>query len=179
MRKINGDAPRGAQADTLLIMQFIDLLSPDRVISGADAASKKRVLELISDKLATFNDKLDARAVMEALCAREKLGSTALGHGVAIPHARLAGVAQPQALFLQLDAPVAFDAPDGEPVDLFFALLVPEDADDEHLNVLAQIAELFSSAGTRNALRRATKRRSLYEVITAWQQEPRARESTG
>jgi PTS system nitrogen regulatory IIA component len=134
-------------------MKLSDILTPDRVRLDSDATSKKRVLESASQLIADCDDNLSPRAVFDCLIAREKLGSTGLGHGVAIPHGRLAGLDKTIGVFIRVPKGVDFDAPDNEPVDLVFALLVPEDSTDEHLQVLADIASYFDSRGSRDALR--------------------------
>jgi len=134
-------------------MKLSEILSPDCIRFDADATSKKRVLESASQLLADTDETLSRRQVFDCLFAREKLGSTGLGHGVAIPHGRLPGLDKTIGVFLKLPKGVDFDAPDNEPVDLIFALLVPEESTDEHLQVLAKIAGYFNSEGSRDALR--------------------------
>ncbi len=134
-------------------MKLSEILSPDCIRLDADATSKKRVLEFASQLLAGTNESLSPRDVFDCLIAREKLGSTGLGHGVAIPHGRLAGFDKTIGVFLRTQKGVDFDAPDKEPVDLVFALLVPEESTEEHLQVLASIASYFSSGRSRDALR--------------------------
>lgn len=134
-------------------MKLSEILSPNCIRLDADATSKKRVLESASQLLADNAGDLSARQVFECLFAREKLGSTGLGHGVAIPHGRLAGLDKTIGAFLRLPKGVDFDAPDNEPVDLVFALLVPEESTEEHLQVLADLASYFNSKQSRDALR--------------------------
>lgn len=134
-------------------MKLSEILTPNCIRLDADATSKKRVLESASQLLAQADENLSPRQVFDCLFAREKLGSTGLGHGVAIPHGRLAGLDKTIGVFLRLPKGVDFDAPDNEPVDLVFALLVPEESTDEHLQVLADIAGYFNSKESRDALR--------------------------
>lgn len=134
-------------------MKLSEILSPNCVRLNADATSKKRVLESASEMLADTDKNLSPRQVFDCLIAREKLGSTGLGHGVAIPHGRLAGLDKTIGVFLRVPTGVDFDAPDNKPVDLVFALLVPEDSTEEHLQVLASIASYFNAEGSRDALR--------------------------
>ncbi len=134
-------------------MKLSEILSPDCIRLDVDATSKKRVLELASQLLAGTDESLSRRGVFDCLIAREKLGSTGLGHGVAIPHGRLAGLDKTIGVFLRTQKGVDFDAPDKEPVDLVFALLVPEQSTEEHLQVLASIASYFNSGRSRDALR--------------------------
>ncbi len=134
-------------------MKLSEILDPDSIQLASDATSKKRVLESVSQLLAGCDDKLSSRAVLDCLIAREKLGSTGLGHGVAIPHGRLAGLDKAIGVFLKVSKGVDFDSPDDKPVDLVFALLVPEDSTEEHLQVLASIASYFNAEDSRDALR--------------------------
>jgi PTS system nitrogen regulatory IIA component len=137
-------------------MLIHDLLSPERISFDVHAGSKKRLLELISEKLSENSDLLDERDVFESLIARERLGSTGLGHGVAIPHGRIRGIRNVEAAFLRLAKPIPFEAIDGKPVDMLFALAVPEDCGEDHLKLLAHIAELFGKPGFPDEVR-ATK----------------------
>lgn len=134
-------------------MKLSEILSPDCIRLDSDATSKKRVLESVSQLLADTDEELSPREVFDCLIAREKLGSTGLGQGVAIPHGRLAGLDKTIGVFLRLPKGVDFDAPDNEPVDLVFALLVPKESTEEHLQVLASIASYFNSKGSGDALR--------------------------
>jgi len=125
-------------------------------ISVADpAASKKRVLEQAAQLLAAHNEEPSAEQIFERLLERERLGSTGLAGGVALPHARMPGIQETRGAFLRLAEPVEFDALDGNPVDLVFALLVPEDATEEHLQLLAQLAAMFNEEELREQLRAA------------------------
>ena len=146
-------------------MQIIDLLSPERVRLGVRARSRKRLLELASDLLA--EDDVDARAIYSSLCSRERIGSTGLGHGVAIPHGRLGAAETARGAFLMLNDGIDFDAPDNAPVDLVFALVVPEHHHEEHLQLLAQLAGLFSSDERRTELRDATSGAAVMELLEA------------
>lgn len=153
-------------------MQLIDLLNPESVACNVHAGSKKRALELASEQLAREQDQAGSRQILEGLCAREKLGSTGLGHGVAIPHARLESLEKPAGAFIRLAEPVEFDAADREPVDLLFALVVPEAATEEHLQLLSQIAELFGDESRRTRARGAEGSKEVYDLITHWHAEP-------
>ena len=147
-------------------MLIHDLLSPERISFGVHAGSKKRLLELISEKLAANSDQLKPRDVFESLIARERLGSTGLGSGVAIPHGRISGIRHVEAAFLRLAKPMPFDAADGEPVDLLFALAVPEDCGEDHLKLLAHIAELFSEPGFLDQLRATETPAQLLKLLS-------------
>ena len=127
--------------------------------------SKKRVLEQIANLVARELPDLDGQDIFESLIAREKLGSTGFGNGIAIPHCRLPGCNAPISALLRLDAAVDFDAIDGAPVDLLFVLLVPEAATDEHLELLRQIASMLDRSDVRERLRQAQSSDALYQVV--------------
>ena len=130
------------------------LLAPTNIIVGLDASSKKRVFEHAG--LMFENHQGLARSVIyDALFAREKLGSTGLGQGVAIPHGRIAGLEAVRGLFVRLAQPVAFDSADGKPVDLVFMLLAPEEAGADHLHALATVSRTLRNAGVCEQLRKA------------------------
>lgn len=141
-----------------------DLLAPDHVAFDQNLASKKSVLERAAALLARDEDCADEREIFEALCQRERLGSTGLGHGVAIPHCRVqqSGVS---AAFLRLSRPADFDSPDGEGVDMFFALAVPSRCSEAHLKLLSSIAEICGDAKRRAALRQARSHRDLSVIL--------------
>jgi PTS system nitrogen regulatory IIA component len=143
-----------------------DLLSPGRIFAGVRINSKKRLLELISLTLAKKNKELNSREIFESLCAREVLGSTALGNGVAIPHGRISGIEGAEALFLQLNHPLPFDADDGQPVDLIFALGVPIECTDDHSKLLASISDRFSDPELLKELRQATDVNEIWQIIS-------------
>lgn len=138
-------------------MDLTDLLDPERVICRANLQSKKRAIQTVAELLATAidNEELSERTVLDALIARERLGSTGLGHGVALPHSRLAGVDKPVAAMLTLENGVDFDAADNGAVDIICGLLVPEDCNDEHLQILATLARRFSDEALRERIRQS------------------------
>lgn len=148
-------------------MELTDILSPMRVAQGVTAGSKKRALEFVS-RLLGQDDKLTSQDVFESLVGRERLGSTALGHGVALPHGRLKQSTKTYGAFVQLTQGVDFDAADRNPVDLVFAIIVPEACTEEHLQLLALIAELFSDETMRQKLRGAKTADELYALLTQW-----------
>lgn len=148
-------------------MLISDLLTPERIRFDVHSSSKKRLLELISRELARNSEDLSAREIFESLCARERLGSTGLGQGVAIPHGRVKGSDTVQASFIRLKKPLPFDAVDGEPVDLLFAMTVPEQCNEDHLKLLAQIAELFSDPDLLNKLRQADDSGRLLQLLSS------------
>lgn len=125
-------------------MKLAEILSPGRIAVGQTVTSKKRALEEIARLLALGAPGVVQGDILASLVNREKLGSTGLGHGVAIPHGRMAGVAESVGAFLALKHPVEYEAHDGRAVDLIFGLLVPQNATSEHLKHLAAIAEKLS-----------------------------------
>jgi PTS system nitrogen regulatory IIA component len=150
-------------------MHLIDLLAPGRVVAGASATSKKRLLETLATLLAEGAGADVERRVFDSLCAREKLGSTGLGHGVAIPHGRTAALPGAVGAFLRLAEPIEFSALDGKPVDLVFALAVPEHFTNQHLLLLSQLAEMFTDAAFCANLRAAPDNAALYALLADWQ----------
>lgn len=132
---------------------------------SVQGGSKKRVLEQIAKLVAQDLPDLDAHDIFESLVAREKLGSTGFGNGIAIPHCRLAGCPSPLSAVLRLDTPVDFDAIDGAPVDLLFVLLVPLEATDQHLELLRQIASMLDKEQVRTRLRQVETNEDLYQAV--------------
>jgi len=147
-------------------MLISDLLSPERIFCDVQISSKKRLLEVISQELARNSDELDQREIFDSLCVRERLGSTGLGKGVAIPHGRVKSTRNVEAVFFRLKKPLPFDAIDGQPVDLLFALAVPEDCSEEHLKLLAQVAELFGDPALLEELRQADSSPRLFQLLS-------------
>ena len=147
-------------------MVIADILHPDRIALGPECASKKRALELLSAQLAAGDESLASRFVFNQLCGRERLGSTGMGDGVALPHCRLPGIECTIGALLRVGSPVDFDAADGQGVDLLFGLAVPEACTDEHLDLLAQLAELFSSVQVRERLRNCTSEDDAFAIVT-------------
>lgn len=146
-------------------MAIAELLSAERLSLGCCVASKKRALERLSELIATADESLAPGKVFDSLLVRERLGSTGLGYGVAIPHARHPGATQPVGAFMRLSTPVDFDAIDREPVDLIFGLLVPEECTDEHVQLLAELAELFGDDAIRDRLRGAAAPDDIMSII--------------
>lgn len=149
-------------------MHIADLLTARRVACGAPSASKKRVLEQLSTLIADGQQGLSPADVFDSLLARERLGSTGLGHGVAIPHGRVKNGTVTVGAFIKLQQPIDFDAIDGEPVDLLFGLLVPEQSTQEHLQLLAQLAEMFSDTAFVARLRAAASAAELHTLLSQW-----------
>lgn len=150
-------------------MQVAELLDLEHVSCNAQSASKKRALEQLSQLLSTNQQELTANQIFDSLLSRERLGSTGLGHGVAIPHGRHRLSSRTHAAFIKLQQGVDFDASDNQPVDLLFALLVPEEATEEHLQLLAQIAGMFSDEALLEKLRTSSDASSLLSTIQEWQ----------
>ncbi|MEQ1437897.1 PTS IIA-like nitrogen regulatory protein PtsN [Fontimonas sp. SYSU GA230001] len=148
-------------------MKIAEILSPERVAHGHTFTSKKKALEELSSLLARGVPGVQAADILTSLSAREKLGSTGLGHGVAIPHGRMAGVSQSVGAFMRLKHPLDYDAHDGQPVDLIFGLLVPQGATETHLKHLAAIAEMFSDTAFCQQARAAADEGALYKLISA------------
>ena len=149
-------------------MDITDLIDSDRIVYDCEVASKKRAIEIISELLARGQADLTARPIFDSLIGRERLGSTGLGHGVALPHGRFNQSQQAIGAFVKLKKGVDFDAIDRQPVDLIFGLLVPDHYTDEHLKILAYLAEMFSDRGFCQHLREAGSDRALFQLLGAW-----------
>ncbi len=149
-------------------MQVTDLLSPERIRMHAHAGSKKKLLEIISSLLTDGENSDETRMVFESLCARERLGSTTMGHGVAIPHGRLHNASSARAAFVKLDKPVQFETNNSDPVDMLFALAVPQNCTEDHLQLIAQIAEMFEDETLRQQLRNADSSKQLQLILANW-----------
>lgn len=145
-------------------MQISDILSPEMVFPAHEGGSKKRLLQAAAEKFSGRLPGLSEQEVADALLARERLGSTGLGTGVAIPHCRMEGCPRAMGALFQLNEGIGFDAPDGRPVKLVFALLVPAEATDEHLQILGTLAEAFNEPEYRIALIEATDAHQLYRA---------------
>jgi len=146
-------------------MQLSELLTSSRTLCHVDVVSKKRALELASQTIAEQLDGLAAEDIFSGLINRERLGSTGIGEGVAIPHCRISGVTTAIGLLMTLSSPIDFDAIDNRPVDLICFLLVPEDGAEEHLQTLAGLAELFNDSSIRESLRSCEDSSSLLDRV--------------
>ena len=146
-------------------MQLSDIIASNAVLPSLRAASKKQLLQELSNAAAKLTG-LDARPIFESLLQREKLGSTGLGQGIAIPHAKFPELDRVQGLFARLAQPVDFDAPDEQPVDLVFLLLAPESAGADHLKALARISRLLRDSGLVGKLRATGDAAALYAILT-------------
>ncbi len=136
-------------------MDIASLLSPSLVLCQHSSSSKKRILEEIAEHLGQAYPKMNASSIFSSLIAREKLGSTGIGNGIAIPHCRINECEETIAMLITLDKGIDFDAIDNETVDVIFVLLVPEGANENHLKMLAQIAETFSNEEILDKVRAA------------------------
>ena len=147
--------------------RLANILPVEQVLVGIDATSKKRAFEeagLLFENLHGLSRAL----VTDSLFARERLGSTGLGHGVAIPHGRIKGLKSPMAAVFQLAQSIGFDAPDEQPVKILIFLLVPEAATQKHLEILSEIAELLSNAAVRDGMLVSETAESLHALIVHW-----------
>lgn len=143
------------------------LLPPSLVVLDLDVGSKKRLFEQIG--LLFENERRVAMAtVFESLFAREKLGSTGLGYGVAIPHGRIKGLRETCCAFIRTAQGVPFEAPDGQPVQLVFSMLVPEQATEQHLQILSELAQMFSDPAFREALAAAPTAEAAHQLLVQW-----------
>ncbi|HAN68173.1 MAG TPA: PTS IIA-like nitrogen-regulatory protein PtsN [Halieaceae bacterium] len=146
-----------------------ELLTPGRTVCRAPGSSKKRLFETLASVVSEDSPGITEADIFAQLIARERLGSTGLGAGIAIPHCRIANCNQPIGCLVTLEEPIDFDAPDDLPVDILFVLLVPEEAHQTHLEILARIARLFSQSSFCEALRDAPDSRVLFQRATEWQ----------
>jgi nitrogen PTS system EIIA component len=162
-------------------MNLDTLISSNAVISNNDIKSKKRALELLAELLATeanrsnqsasqpLEEDIDALEIFQLLTEREKLGSTSMGHGVALPHTRTSLTNHAIGAFLKLNEGIDFDNPDEQKTDLIFALMVPEHYTDEHLKILAYLASLFNNENFCKAVRSSSDHNEIYNHLTNWQ----------
>lgn len=144
-----------------------DILPPASVVADMVADGKRNLLEQIG-ALFEESTRLPRAKVVDSLLAREKLGSTAMGHGIAIPHGRVKGLRTAAGVFVRLKTPIPFDAPDGRPVSLVFALLVPEQANEQHLLILSELAQLLSDQSAHEQLLRLADAPSIHRLLTRW-----------
>ncbi len=146
-------------------MDMSDLIAREAVLPSLKAKSKKQALQELSQKAADLTG-VSKQVIFEALLQRERLGSTGIGKGIAIPHCRMATLKRIIGLCARLAAPIDFEAQDGEPVDVIFLLLAPEEAGADHLKALATVSRLMRSPGTVEKIRRTTDRAALYSILT-------------
>ncbi|MEQ8952901.1 MAG: PTS sugar transporter subunit IIA [Pseudomonadales bacterium] len=149
-------------------MQLEDILTPERCFSGIDGVSKKRILTTAAELIAKTTPALETDDIFSALMAREQLGSTGLGNGIAIPHCRVNTCNKIIGSLITLAEPVDFDAIDGKPVDILFVLIVPAVEHEEHIKVLARLAELFNEEDFCYTLRHTHDNADLYTVAITY-----------
>ncbi len=149
------------------MLDFTQLLHLERIAPKQSITSKKRALDEISKLLSTnVGENSSHMDILDALSARERLGSTGLGYGIALPHGRMPELEAPTAAVITLNEGIDFDSPDSEPVDILFALLMPENCNDEHLKVLAGLAKLFIQEDLRQQLRSANNAKEILDVFS-------------
>ena len=148
-------------------MQISEILAPERIEFDNDCTSKKAALETIASLLAQDCPQLTQLEVFDSLVTRERLGSTGLGHGVAIPHGRTESQDITLGAFIRMRTPIDFDAVDRQPVDILFALLVPRESTDEHLQILSRLAEKFSDQGLLEKLRSENSKSAVFELLVS------------
>ncbi|MGK0296589.1 MAG: PTS system nitrogen regulatory IIA component [Gammaproteobacteria bacterium] len=146
-------------------MEISEILSQNRVIKITEMSSKKAALESLARLISSADPVLTQFEVFESLIAREKLGSTGLGHGIALPHGRRKGGNQTIGAFMKLQTGVKYDAIDQKPVDLLFALLVPEQSTEEHLQVLSKLATIFNEDSLIGSLRECETAEAIFEIL--------------
>lgn len=143
------------------------ILSSDDIVVGLDVPNKMRALEEAAVMLERRH-KVGRAPVLRALWRREQVGSTGLGHGIAVPHARIAGISEPIVFFVRTKSAIEFHAPDRKPVSLLFVILVPEHANDEHLKILATVSEMFSNKTFRDRLEAAMEPAAIRCLFSEW-----------
>ncbi len=158
-------------------MEIADLLAPEAVLASLKISGKKALLQEMAERAATLTG-LPERRIFETLIERERLGSTGMGQGIAIPHGRLAVLPKIVGLFARLDTPISYEAVDDQPVDLVFMLLAPEGAGADHLKALARVSRLLRNKQTCEKLRAASKREVLYALLTEPTERRRAPHSS-
>jgi PTS system nitrogen regulatory IIA component len=146
-------------------MPLLEFLAPEAVVASLRVPTKKQALHELAAHAARLTGE-DERAIFETLLQRERLGSTGIGEGIAIPHGRLPGLSRLFGLVARLERPIDFEALDGQPVDVVFLLLVPEGAGADHLKALARIARALREPGTLDRIRKARDADALYAVLT-------------
>jgi nitrogen PTS system EIIA component len=146
-------------------MQIADLLSPDGVLPSLKVKDKKHLLAQLADKASQLTQ-VTERRIVETLTERERLGTTGVGQGIAIPHGRLPDINKIVGVFARLDSPIEYEAVDNQPVDLVFMLLAPEGAGADHLKALARVSRLLRNQAACDKLRKATTSEALYAILT-------------
>lgn len=150
-------------------MTISALLSPQRIFLDTEISSKKKLLELIANIVAD-QTQMPESAIYSNLLNRERLGSTGLGHGFAVPHARVENLEQTIGCLFRLKEPVNFESPDNQPVDLVFTIIIPQEATEEHLMILSSLASIFSQTDVCEAIRGASSRDEIAQIIESAEQ---------
>lgn len=150
-------------------MSISSLLAPERVFTDANLSSKKRLLEFIAEQV-SGQLSIPQNVIFNKLLERERLGSTGLGQGFAVPHARLDDLTETHACFVKLDTPINYDAMDHEPVDLIFSIFIPEASTEEHLQILAKLARLFSQPQVTAGIRQCSTAQDIMQLINQAEQ---------
>lgn len=149
-------------------MKLSEIINVNRIKCDINVQSKKRALEELSSLVTQDETQLNSSDVFDSLISRERLGSTGVGYGIAIPHGRIKNCKKITGAFIQLDEGVDFDAIDNQPVDMLFALVVPEESTDEHLQVLALLASMFNNESFREQLRKTNNVEEIHQLLTEW-----------
>jgi PTS system nitrogen regulatory IIA component len=149
-------------------MQLSEIINVNRIKNEVDVKSKKRALEELSQLIAQDQTQLDATDIFDSLIARERLGATGVGYGIAIPHGRIKNCEKITGALILLDEGIDFNTSDNRPVDILFALIVPEESTDEHLQVLALLASMFKDEDFRKKLRASSNTDNTYQLLTTW-----------
>jgi PTS system nitrogen regulatory IIA component len=147
------------------------ILPPDNILLDSESSNKKRVFERVG-LLLENNQQISRSSVFDSLFARERLGSTGLGQAVAIPHGRIAKLREATGVFVKTTHPIPFDSPDGLPVNLIFVLLVPERATDLHLQILGELAQMFSDTAFRDRLNECNDAAGIHKIFDEWNSTP-------
>ena len=151
-------------------MQLSEIINVNRIKNDVDVKSKKRALEELSNLVVQDQTQLDASEIFDSLISRERLGATGVGYGIAIPHGRIKNCQKITGAFIKLSEGVDFNTSDNLPVDILFALIVPEESTDVHLQVLALLASMFSDESLRTKIRQSSNAEEIYQLLTSWQQ---------
>jgi len=151
-------------------MQLSEIINVNRIRNDVDVKSKKRALEELSQLLAQEQNQLDASEIFDSLISRERLGATGLGYGIALPHGRIKNCQKITGAFIRLTEGVDFNTSDNLPVNMLFALIVPEESTDEHLQVLAMLASMFNDEDFRKKLNQSKDNENIYQLLINWQQ---------
>lgn len=149
-------------------MQLSEIIDVNRIRNDVDVKSKKRALEELSNLVAEDQAQLDASDIFDSLISRERLGATGVGYGIAIPHGRIKSCQKITGALIKLKEAVDFNTSDEKPVDVLFALIVPEESTDEHLKILALLASLFNEESFREELRNTNSAEDIYQLFTTW-----------